>query len=88
VGPALVFTHGAAIVGAYYYFYEQRGRPHFAAELAAIRAASLRAWGRRVLPEFRAQVGELEGGSRAWAILPEERTWPTARRLQTLRSRT
>ena len=75
----LVFTFvGAAIVGAYYYFYEQQARTDLGvrdAELAAIQGRIEKGMETaRKLPEFRAQVGDLEARLESLkAILPEEK---------------
>ncbi len=90
-GQLLVFTFvGAAIVGAYYYFYEQQARADLDirdAELAAIRGRIDKGMETaRKLPEFRAQVGDLEARLESLkAILPEEKdVAELLRRLQTL----
>ena len=92
-GQLLVFTFvGAAIVGAYYYFYEQQARADLDirdAELAAIRGRIDKGMETaRKLPEFRAQVGDLEARLESLkAILPEEKdVAELLRRLQTLAS--
>jgi type IV pilus assembly protein PilO len=90
-GQLLVFTFvGAAIVGAYYYFYEQQARTDLGvrdAELAAIQGRIEKGMETaRKLPEFRAQVGDLEARLESLkAILPEEKdVAELLRRLQTL----
>lgn len=90
-GQLLVFTFvGAAIIGAYYYFYEQQARADLDirdAELAAIRGRIDKGMETaRKLPEFRAQVGDLEARLESLkAILPEEKdVAELLRRLQTL----
>jgi len=90
-GQLLVFTFvGAAIVGAYYYFYEQQARADLSvrdAELAAIQGRIEKGMETaRKLPEFRAQVGDLEARLESLkAILPEEKdVAELLRRLQTL----
>ena len=64
-GQLLVFTIlGAAMIGAYYYFYEWKEREQLdvrKAELAGIQARIATGLETaRKLPEFRAQVGDLE----------------------------
>jgi type IV pilus assembly protein PilO len=90
-GQLLVFTVvGALIVGAYYYFYEQQARADLdvrTAELTAIRGRIDKGMETaRKLPEFRAQVGDLEARLESLkAILPEEKdVAELLRRLQTL----
>jgi type IV pilus assembly protein PilO len=90
-GQLLVFTFvGAAIVGAYYYFYEQQAQADLGvrdAELAAIQGRIEKGMETaRKLPEFRAQVGDLEARLESLkAILPEEKdVAELLRRLQTL----
>lgn len=92
-GQLLVFTViGGAIVGGYSYFYEQQHRADLdvrRAELGAIRGRiDTGMETARKLPEFRAQVGDLEGRLESLkAILPEEKdVAELLRRLQTLAS--
>ena len=92
-GQLLVFTFvGAVIVGGYYYFYEQQAKADLdvrTAELAAIRGRIDKGMETaRKLPEFRAQVGELESRLESLkAILPEEKdVADLLRRMQTLAS--
>lgn len=92
-GQLLVFTLvGGIIVGGYYYFYEQEQRADLEvrrAELAAIRGRIDKGMETaRKLPEFRAQVGDLEARLDGLkAILPEEKdVAELLRRLQTLAS--
>ncbi len=92
-GQLLVFALiGSGIVGAYYYFYEQQARADLdvrTAELAAIRGRIDKGMETaRKLPEFRAQVGDLEARLESLkAILPEEKdVAELLRRLQTLAS--
>ena len=92
-GQLLVFTVlGVAVVGAYYYLYEWPQRETLNArktELAGIEARIAQGLETaRKLPEFRAQVGDLEArldGLRA--ILPEEKdVADLLRRIQTMAS--
>ncbi|MBP7776823.1 MAG: type 4a pilus biogenesis protein PilO [Acidobacteria bacterium] len=92
-GQLLVFVFvGALVVGGYYYFYEQQARADLdvrEAELAAIRGRIDKGMETaRQLPEFRAQVGDLETRLESLkAILPEEKdVAELLRRLQTLAS--
>lgn len=92
-GQLLVFTLvGGLIVGAYYYFYEQQARAELdmrQGELAAIRGRIDKGMETaRKLPEFRAQVGDLEARLESLkAILPEEKdVAELLRRIQTLAS--
>lgn len=92
-GQLLVFVFvGALVVGGYYYFYEQQARADLdvrEAELAAIRGRIDKGMETaRQLPEFRAQVGDLEARLESLkAILPEEKdVAELLRRLQTLAS--
>ncbi len=92
-GQLLVFTFvGAIVVGGYYYFYEQQARADLQvrdAELAAIRGRIDQGMETaRKLPEFRAQVGDLEARLDGLkAILPEEKdVAELLRRMQTLAS--
>lgn len=78
-GQLLVFaTLGVAVVGGYFYFYEQQARVDLdarRAELATIRGRIDKGMETaRKLPEFRAQVGDLESRLESLkAILPEEK---------------
>lgn len=90
-GQLLVFVGiGAAAVGAYYYLYEQQKRADLdvrQAELAAIRGRIDKGMETaRKLPEFRAQVGDLESRLESLkAILPEEKdVADLLRRIQSL----
>ena len=92
-GQLLVFTLvGGVIVGAYYYYYEMGARAELdvrTAELAAIRGRIEKGMETaRKLPEFRAQVGDLEARlENLKAILPEEKdVAELLRRMQTLAS--
>lgn len=92
-GQLLVFTAiGGALVGAYYYFYATQANADLdvhRAELAAIRGRIDKGMETaRKLPEFRAQVGDLEAKlDNLKAILPEEKdVAELLRRLQTLAS--
>jgi len=92
-GQLLVFAFvGALIVGGYYYFYEMQQRADLEvrqAELAAIRGRIDKGMETaRKLPEFRAQVGDLESRLESLkAILPEEKdVADLLRRMQTLAS--
>lgn len=92
-GQLLVFTLvGGIIVGAYYYFYATQANADLdvrRAELAAIRGRIDKGMETaRKLPEFRAQVGDLEAKlDNLKAILPEEKdVAELLRRLQTLAS--
>jgi len=92
-GQLLVFALvGGVIVGGYYYFYEQQARADLdvrTAELAAIRGRIDKGMETaRKLPEFRAQVGDLETRLESLkAILPEEKdVAELLRRMQTLAS--
>jgi type IV pilus assembly protein PilO len=90
-GQLLVFTLlGGVIVGAYYYFWEWPQREQLStrqAELSAIqgRIATGLATARK-LPEFRAQVGDLESRLESLkAILPDEKdVADLLRRIQTM----
>lgn len=90
-GQMLVFVGiGAASVAAYYYFYEQQRRADLdlrQAELAAIQGRIAKGMETaRKLPEFRAQVGDLESRLESLkAILPEEKdVADLLRRMQSL----
>lgn len=92
-GQLLVFTFvGGLLVGGYYYFYATQANADLdvrRAELAAIRGRIDKGMETaRKLPEFRAQVGDLEGKlENLKAILPEEKdVAELLRRLQTLAS--
>lgn len=92
-GQLLVFVLvGGVIVGGYYYLYEADARTELTgrqAELAAIRGRIDKGMETaRKLPEFRAQVGDLEARLDSLkAILPEEKdVADLLRRLQTLAS--
>lgn len=92
-GQLLVFTLvGGIIVGAYYYLYATQANADLdvrRAELAAIRGRIDKGMETaRKLPEFRAQVGDLEAKlDNLKAILPEEKdVAELLRRLQTLAS--
>lgn len=92
-GQLLVFTLvGGIVVGAYYYFYAIQASADLdvrRAELAAIRGRIDKGMETaRKLPEFRAQVGDLEAKlENLKAILPEEKdVAELLRRLQTLAS--
>jgi len=92
-GQLLVFALvGGLIVGAYQYFYQQDATAALdvrRAELAAIQGRIDKGMETaRKLPEFRAQVGDLEGRLEGLkAILPEEKdVAELLRRLQTLAS--
>jgi type IV pilus assembly protein PilO len=90
-GQMLVFSMlGGLIVGGYYYFYEQEQRVALETtrgELAAIRGRIDKGMETaRKLPEFRAQVGDLESRLESLkAILPQEKdVADLLRRMQTL----
>lgn len=90
-GQLLIFVGiGAAAVGAYYYLYEQQKRADLdvrQAELSAIRGRIDKGMETaRKLPEFRAQVGDLESRLESLkAILPEEKdVADLLRRMQSL----
>jgi type IV pilus assembly protein PilO len=92
-GQLMVFAGlGAMLVGGYYYFYEQQRRADLEtreAELAAIQARIDKGMETaRKLPEFRAQVGNLEARLDGLkAILPEEKdVADLLRRIQSLAS--
>lgn len=92
-GQLLVFTLvGGVIVGAYYYLYATQANADLdvrRAELAAIRGRIDKGMETaRKLPEFRAEVGDLEAKlDNLKAILPEEKdVAELLRRLQTIAS--
>jgi type IV pilus assembly protein PilO len=92
-GQLVVFAViGAMMIGAYYYFYEWKEREALRvrqAELAAIQARIATGLETaRKLPEFRAQVGDLESRLESLkAILPEEKdVADLLRRIQTMAS--